>query len=98
MKSRLLEIARDYAKAPVIEGNLAKLHNRIDWAVSRGVFGDKATLMLLKNERNERGHQPPTLDERRAVMKFAPFLAGLYIDHLIMIDDRVRKMKETGHL
>lgn len=94
----LLETARDYSNESVTGGNLAKLHNRIDWAVARGVLKDKATLMLLKSERNERGHQPPSIEERRAIMKFAPFLAGLYIDYLIMIDEQIRKIKETGSL
>jgi len=94
----LLESARDNAGAPVLDGHLSRLQNRIDWAVSKGVFRDKATLSLLKNERNERGHEPPTLEERQAIMKFAPFLAGLYIDYLIMIDVRVHQIHATGRL
>ena len=94
----LLEIARDHAGATVLDGHLARLQNRIDWAVSKGVFRDKATLNLLRNERNERGHQPPTIDERRAVMKFAPYLAGLYIDYLIMIDQRAEHISTTGSI
>jgi hypothetical protein len=94
----LLESARDRAKMPVLEGHFKRLQNRIDWALSNGIFQDGATLNLLKNERNQRGHQPPTTEERRAIMKFAPFLAGLYIDYLIMIEKRVQQMTETGHL
>jgi hypothetical protein len=94
----LLESARDHAAVPVLEGHLRLLQNRIDWAVTKGVFRDKATLSLLKNERNERGHEPPTVEERQAIMKFAPFLAGLYIDYLIMIDVRVRQIQATGKL
>ena len=94
----LLETARDYTAATVLEGHLARLQNRIDWAVSKGVFGDRATLNLLKNERNERGHEPPSLDERQAIMKFAPYLASLYIDYLVMIDQRERHMVKTGRI
>lgn len=88
----LLESARDLAKMPVSDGHLKRLQNRIDWALSNGIFEDGATLNLLRNERNERGHQPPTPEERRAIMRFAPFLAGLYIDYLIIIEKHIQRM------
>jgi hypothetical protein len=94
----LLETARDHAGAAVLDGHLARLQSRIDWAVNKGVFRDKATLTLLKIERNEHGHEPPTLEERRAIMKFAPYLAGLYIDYLIMINHRAQHMVKTGSI
>jgi hypothetical protein len=86
---QMLEVARDSGSLPVLDGHINKLQNRIDWALNQGVFRDKATLNLLRIERNERGHEPPTLNERRAIMKFAPFLAGLYLDYLILIQDRI---------
>jgi hypothetical protein len=86
---QMLEVARNSGSLPVLDGHINKLQNRIDWALNQGVFRDKATLNLLRIERNERGHEPPTLDERRAIMKFAPFLAGLYLDYLILIQDRI---------
>ncbi|PTX99172.1 hypothetical protein DB345_02005 [Spartobacteria bacterium LR76] len=91
----LLEAARDQGGFPVSEGHINRLQNRIDWAVSQHVFTDKANLVLLKNERNERGHEPPAPDEQEATMKYAPYLANLYIDYLIMIDDRIRGFKHS---
>jgi hypothetical protein len=84
----LLEAGRA-AGRPVSEKDLNRLNARIEWALAQDVFRDKASLNLLRIERNERGHQPPTLEEREAILKFAPFLAGLYLDYLIMIEDRI---------
>lgn len=89
----LLETARD-SGAPVLEGHLKTLKGRIDWALGEGMFADKSTLQLLKNERNERGHEPPTREEREASLKFAPFLAGLYIDYLILIESRIQPYRQ----
>lgn len=91
----LLEAARDQGGLPVSDGHINRLQSRIDWAVSQRVFTDKANLVLLKNERNERGHEPPAPDEQEATMKYAPYLANLYIDYLIMIDDRIRGFKHS---
>jgi hypothetical protein len=88
---QLLEHARDKNGAEVSDGHLKTLQTRIDWSVKNQLFNDKATLNLLRVERNERGHQPPTHDERKAIMKFAPFLAELYIDYLILIDAQMGK-------
>ncbi len=93
----LLEAARDHGSLPVTEGNLKTLQTRIDWAISHLVFVDKSTLNLLRTERNERGHQPPTPEERAAVMKVAPYLAGLYLDFLLMIESRITQFKATAH-
>ena len=87
--SKLLEEARDREGMEVTDGHLKSLNNRIEWACRHEVFTDKATLNLLRVERNERGHKAPTIAEREAIMKFAPFLAGLYIDYLILIDARI---------
>jgi hypothetical protein len=92
----LLEAARDYGNLPVTEGNLKTLQTRIDWAASHLVFLDKATLNLLRIERDERGQQPPTPDERTAVMKFAPYLAALYLDYMLIIESRITEFKATA--
>jgi len=91
----MLEVARDCG-LPVLEGHLARIQNRIDWALTRGVFRDKATLNLLRLERNERGHEPPTVGEQRAIMKFAPFLAELYIDYLLLIEHRIASFRGSS--
>lgn len=91
----LVQAARN-AGHPVSDGNLGKLNHRIDWAFSQGVLKDKATLTLLRVERNERGHEPPTLAERVALEKAAPFLAGLYIDYLILIEQQIASIQSEG--
>lgn len=87
---QMLECARDNGGMIVLDGHLKTISSRIDWALGKDVFRDKATLNLLRVERNERGHEPPTADEQRAILKFAPFLATLYIDYLVMIENKIR--------
>lgn len=88
LKSLLGAAGKDVSK-PVSQHDLKTLNNRIEWAVRHGVFTDRATLNLLRIERNERGHQPPTADEREAILKFAPYLAELYIDYLILVENKI---------
>jgi hypothetical protein len=92
---QLLEAARDHAGMAVTEANIKLLHPRILWAVSHKVFHDEPTLNLLRTERNARGHEPAPIEERRAIMKFAPFLAGLYIDYLILIDQKIESFRQS---
>jgi hypothetical protein len=84
----LLQAAKD-AGLPVLDGHMAKLNSRIDWAYNQGLFHDKPMLTFLRIERNERGHSPPTEQERRETMKYAPFIAGLYLDYLLMIEKHI---------
>jgi hypothetical protein len=84
----LLGAADRRGDPPVAEGNKAKLNNMIDWAISRGLFVDQGTLHLLRIERNERAHKPP-LSERSALLKAAPFLVALYLDYILMVQDRL---------
>ena len=93
----LLETARDYAGMAVSDDHLKSLGKRITWAVNHKVFHDEATLNLLKNERNARGHEPSPVEERRAIMKFAPFLAGLYLDYLIIIEQKAGEFRSQGN-
>jgi hypothetical protein len=84
----LLQAADKRGDPPVAEGNKAKLNNMIDWAISRELFVDRGTIHLLRIERNERAHKPP-LSERSALLKAAPFLIALYLDYILMIQDRL---------
>jgi len=44
---------------------------------------DTAALSYLRSERNERAHGTmPSAEERRALMRAAPTLAGLYVDYV----------------
>jgi len=89
---QLLETGRE-AGLSVSEKSLGSLKNRIDWALREGIFSDKVNLNLLKNERNDRGHETPTMEEREASLKFAPYLAGLYLDYLGLIERQIRMWK-----
>ncbi len=87
---QLLESAAKHSTIPVTKDHLKTLANRITWAVDHKVFHDAATLNLLRVERNARGHEPAAVGERAAVLKFAPYLAGLYIDYLLMVEEKIK--------
>lgn len=89
----LLENARDFGGLHVAESDIETLQGRIDWVVDHKIFGDKATLHLLRVERQERGTQVPTDAERKALMKFSPFLVALYLDYLILIEKSIAGFK-----
>lgn len=80
----------------VLSGHTERLKNRIDWAFGQGLFTDKPTLEVLRVERNERGHNAPTDEERKAAMKYAPYLAGLYLDYLLMIEHHIEGFRAKG--
>ncbi|MEO6784941.1 MAG: sigma factor-like helix-turn-helix DNA-binding protein [Chthoniobacteraceae bacterium] len=86
----LLEGARDHGGMTVTDHHLKSLGNRINWAADQKIFSDPTILNLLKSERNARGHEPATLAERKALLKFAPFWAELYIDYLLIIEQQLR--------
>lgn len=90
----LLIAARDFGGPEVKEGHLKVLHHRIEWAVRNGVLEDGDTLLELKEARNDRGHEPPPLEKRREMLVTAPFLAGLYLDNLLKIQEKTRLFKE----
>lgn len=92
----LLETARDHAGMVVTKDQIKSVGTRIVWAVGHKVFHDEATLNLLKNERNARGHEPAPIEERRAIMKFAPFLAGLYLDYLLIIEQKIEIFRKAS--
>lgn len=62
-----------------------KLGNMVDGAKQCGLITDLGVANLLRQERNERAHSdPPSLDERQALMNSAQYLAGLYIDYILV--------------
>lgn len=89
----LLLAAKLRGNPPVADGHIEKLNNRIEWAIKHGFLNDKPTVNLLRNERNERAHgHGPSENERVAIMKSAPFLAGLYLDYIVIIDGHIRNL------
>lgn len=88
---QLLVAARNSGQFTVTEGQIKTLNNRIEWALRHEVLTDRTNLNLLRVERNERGHKPPALEERRSMMKFAPYLAELYLDYLLLIQEQISR-------
>lgn len=91
----LIYAAKAKGNPPVPEGSIEKgnLNGRIEWAIKSGIFSDRATVHLLRTERNERAHgHGPSASERSAIMKSAPFLAGLYIDYIIIVETYMKNL------
>lgn len=63
-----------------------KLVQMVDSAKQCGLISDLGVANLLRQERNERAHgEPPSLEEREALMNSIQYLAGLYIDYIIRV-------------
>lgn len=64
-----------------------KLFEMVDCAKQNGLITDLGVVNLLRQERNNRAHggRPP-LDERQALMNSAQYIAGLYIDYIILFE------------
>ena len=60
----------------------------VDCAVENQIVADIPILNFLRHERNERlyGRMLPH-SEREILMKHSPFMAGLYIDYMKLLDD-----------
>ncbi len=84
---------RGFLEAAHSEGSLAwvpgpdvskwRLDQLIVIAERSGLITDAAALSYLRQERNERAHGTmPSAEERQALMRAAPTLAGLYVDYI----------------
>lgn len=73
----------------VSKNDVRRLVDMIDCVVREGVITKKYELSFLREERNERAHgKIPTEAEREKLLQYAPFLAGLYIDYVIIFHKR----------
>lgn len=71
----------------------SQLANMIDCVAREGIITRKHDLTFLRQERNERAHgKIPTYEERKDLMKYAPFLGGLYLDYIIFLYRERRKL------
>lgn len=62
-----------------------KLVQMVDGAKLCGLITDLGVANLLRQERNDRAHgEPPSLDERQALLNSVQYLAGLYIDYILI--------------
>lgn len=72
-----------------VEPSRWKLVQMVDSAKQCGLISDLGVANLLRQERNERAHgEPPSLEEREALMNSIQYLAGLYIDYIILFCKR----------
>jgi hypothetical protein len=70
-----------------------RLVDMVDCAKANGLITDLGVANMLRQERNNRAHgSRPPLAERRALMNSAQYLAGLYIDYIILFDEYTQKL------
>lgn len=92
LKSLLLS-AQAKAAFQVSKSDLSRLASMIDCVVREGIIEKKHHLNFLREERNERAHGAlPQKAEREELMRYAPFLGGLYIDYIILIHNEQLKI------
>jgi hypothetical protein len=88
LKAFLLE-ARSKRVFTVTDRDLEKLVFMIDCIEQNGIIKEKHVLTFLRQERNERAHgEIPSLVERQRLMEQAPFLAGLFVNYIIMLNKK----------
>lgn len=76
---------------PVSADDLSKLVGMIDCVAKNGVIKSKHELTYLREERNLRAHgEIPTRAEREDLMRRARFLAELYIDYIVLFEEKYR--------
>jgi hypothetical protein len=62
-----------------------KLINMVDCAKENGLITDLGITYLLRQERNNRAHgSRPSLVERRVLLNSAQYIAGMYIDYILL--------------
>lgn len=85
----LLEKAQVVNAFQVTRNDLNRLANMIDCVVRENIIPSKHRLTFLRQERNERAHgNIPETSEREKLMQDAPFLAGSYIDYIIVFHEK----------
>ncbi|MCA9948751.1 MAG: hypothetical protein KDE48_03825 [Anaerolineales bacterium] len=81
----LLQKAKAVNAFQVTRNDLSRLANMIDCVTRENIIQRKHRLTFLRQERNERAHgNILEREEREKLMQDAPFLAGSYIDHIIV--------------
>ncbi len=69
--------------------DLSKLAFMIDCIERNSIIAEKHILTFLRQVRNERAHGViPSFEERQALMKQAPYLAGLFIHHTVFLNEK----------
>lgn len=79
---------------PVTADDLSKLYKMVQWAGKTGLVADETALQYLRIERNGRAHGAPAArDEREALLKIAPTLIPIYLDYIILLENRRANLK-----
>lgn len=74
---------------PVTADDLSKLYKMVQWAGKTGLVTDDTALQYLRIERNDRAHGAPAArDEREALLKLAPTLIPIYLDYIVLLENR----------
>lgn len=76
------------------DSNKWKLANMVDCSKDNGLITDLGVTNLLRQERNNRAHgSRPSLAERRALVNAAQYIAGMYIDYIILFEEFFNTLK-----
>jgi hypothetical protein len=93
LKKYMLEV-QNKKLLPVTADDLSKLYKMVQWAGKTGLVTDETALQYLRIERNDRAHGAPTArDEREALLKLAPTLIPIYLDYIILLENRRANLK-----
>jgi DNA-directed RNA polymerase delta subunit len=92
LKDYLL-VAQQHSVIQVYRKDLEKLVSMIDCVVREKVVSKGYYLHILREERNERAHgKIPNLDERKAILNKAHYIADLYIQNIIFFTNLKNKV------
>jgi hypothetical protein len=92
LKSFLI-LAKTKNAFPVSSKDLGRLVDMIDCIERNKVITQKHHLTLLREHRNERAHGDiPNLAERQKLMQYAPFLGDLYINYILLLNEKRQKL------
>ncbi len=81
----VISAGRDPAKMKLVDLVTCAKQNRI--------IVDEGTLQYLRQQRNDRAHDPtPTLAERRIMLQNAPHFASLYIDYIKLLNNLLKAL------
>ena len=93
LRSTLLDY-REAGLAKFPSSAIQGLSSAINLAVHTGIIKEKHHLDFLRRERNERAHgSTPSLEKRLVLFKQAPYLAGLYIEYIALLESKQQTLK-----
>lgn len=88
-----LKTARSKNVFPVSSDDLSRLVSMIECVAKNGIIKNKHELTYLREERNRRAHgEIPTVAEREDLMRKSEFLANLYIDYIVLFEEKYQQI------